>query len=269
MSDAERADITNAIWLCRTCHKMVDTDRARYPAEVLFEWRRAHESEITRRLGKTGDTIRLKFAQREVAGFDSCSYLAQQIVLDKPRFWEHKLTIELLRSGLVPVIDRWASLEKGLYTKAVNIVSADRAMDWFVARMDEIQSIVHAFGCLANEEFVRSWGPPGEPGNPQEIMRVCRLAIGCAERIIEWEECVRFVTLPTELAGLHHLLRGIAGRILQQFERIPEELSVPFASESPSGEYHIQLAIDLPDGWSEKVDLELSRIRRLGRFYRS
>jgi hypothetical protein len=31
MSSSERSDITNAIWLCRNCHKLADADAARFP----------------------------------------------------------------------------------------------------------------------------------------------------------------------------------------------------------------------------------------------
>src|SRR5436190_17522523 len=37
MSPTERADITNAIWLCRICHKLIDADATRFPAPLLFE----------------------------------------------------------------------------------------------------------------------------------------------------------------------------------------------------------------------------------------
>lgn len=115
MSDQERREITNAIWLCRNCHKLVDTDPVRFPAEVLFGWRRSHEDEITKRVGKLSETLRLKATARELPIFETCSYLAQQIVIDKPDHWEYKLTIELLRSRLDPVLSRWKDLEGGLY----------------------------------------------------------------------------------------------------------------------------------------------------------
>jgi len=39
MSNAERRDIANGIWLCKNCHKLVDTDWARFPPETLVEWK--------------------------------------------------------------------------------------------------------------------------------------------------------------------------------------------------------------------------------------
>lgn len=37
MTDAARAEITNAIWLCRNCHKLIDMDENLYTSEVLFK----------------------------------------------------------------------------------------------------------------------------------------------------------------------------------------------------------------------------------------
>src|ERR1700761_764747 len=46
LSLAELSDITNGIWLCRNCHKLIDNDPVRFPPELLFEWRRLHERTI-------------------------------------------------------------------------------------------------------------------------------------------------------------------------------------------------------------------------------
>ena len=40
LSDAERHDQGNAIWLCGSCARRVDNDVARYPAELLRTWKK-------------------------------------------------------------------------------------------------------------------------------------------------------------------------------------------------------------------------------------
>jgi hypothetical protein len=40
LSDAERHDQDNAIWLCYSCARQVDNDVARYPAELLRSWKK-------------------------------------------------------------------------------------------------------------------------------------------------------------------------------------------------------------------------------------
>jgi hypothetical protein len=73
MSAAERSDITNAIWLCRNCHKLVDTNARRYSADLLFEWRHTHERAITKRLGKTSDILQAEVLERRLTGFERVS----------------------------------------------------------------------------------------------------------------------------------------------------------------------------------------------------
>lgn len=47
MTDKQRADISNAIWLCAHCHKMVDDDELEYPAWKLEKWKIYHERNIS------------------------------------------------------------------------------------------------------------------------------------------------------------------------------------------------------------------------------
>ncbi len=41
LSEAERRDQGNAIWLCYTCARKVNSDVARYPADLLRSWKKA------------------------------------------------------------------------------------------------------------------------------------------------------------------------------------------------------------------------------------
>ncbi len=47
MTDQERSDISNGIWLCRECARKIDLDEAKYTTESLIEWKKAHEDWIT------------------------------------------------------------------------------------------------------------------------------------------------------------------------------------------------------------------------------
>ena len=193
MADGERSAITNAIWLCRNCHKLIDADAMRFPAELLFEWRREHERVVTESLGKAGAVLRQKVLQRSLAGFEDCSYLAQQIVIDRPDHWEYRLTAELLRTLLDPILLGWKTLEKGFYAHPLSIIPEADYTTWQSAQLASLTAQVQAIGGIMNGGLRASWGEPGEPGDPHEILRTCRLLAQACDRLLKWEEAVRFV----------------------------------------------------------------------------
>lgn len=253
MSPAERSDIANAIWLCRICHKLIDADVPRFPASLIFEWRREHEALIVQRLGKPGEMARQRVLSRELEEFRGCSYRAQQIVIDKPDFWEYKLTTELLRDKMPRVLSQWSALSKGLYTKSTVRIPLDEMMAWHQSKMDELGSIVDAFNGLINSELSASWGPPGTPGSESEILRACSLLADSCQRILDWEESVRFVYVPSEFKAVQSNLIGIGGRMLDKIAVIPKEMANIFEVDSPGGNHKINIVIDLPDGWVERT----------------
>ncbi len=70
MTDEERGEISNGIWLCRECARKIDLDEQKYPVELLYHWKKAHEDyiasnetrvtatrEVTVRDGGTGSII--------------------------------------------------------------------------------------------------------------------------------------------------------------------------------------------------------------------
>lgn len=52
MTDDERSEIDNAIWLCSNCHTMIDRDAGRYPVALLRAWKAQAELMAQSRLGK-------------------------------------------------------------------------------------------------------------------------------------------------------------------------------------------------------------------------
>ena len=262
MTSAERSDSTNAIWLCRNCHKLIDADASRFPVTLLFEWRRGHEREIVERLGKPGDQARQRVLARELEGFKGCSDLAQQIVIDKPDYWEYKLTVELLRSGLRAILPRWRQLHRNLYVKPLVQMQSNEALAWFQSKMNELTKLVEAAKGIVEEELPSAWGPPGTPGSDTEILRACSLYSELCQRILEWEESVRFVSVPSQFEGLQEALRGIGGRYIDKLAVVPVEMAKPFEQEHPKGNLHIQLVFDLPDGWLEQMRQALARVRK-------
>ena len=83
MTDTFRSEITNGIWLCRNCHKLIDNDPNRFSAELLFEWRNTHESYVIERVGTPNENLQLKLSAKDILPFTDDSSRARQIVHDR------------------------------------------------------------------------------------------------------------------------------------------------------------------------------------------
>jgi hypothetical protein len=130
MTPGNRSDIVNAIWLCVTCHKLIDDDPTRYPAGLLFEWQKSHERTIAQLVGKTGAELRRRYEDRHLEEFGNLSYLSERITLEKGRMWEWRLICEVLRFELAPVLRKWHALSKGLYMKPSKTIPKFETFQW-------------------------------------------------------------------------------------------------------------------------------------------
>ncbi|MBT2746586.1 MULTISPECIES: hypothetical protein [unclassified Lysobacter] len=192
MASIDRSGINNAIWLCANCHKIVDDDPNRYPAGLLFEWQREHESCVARKVGKVSAEARQRYEKRHLEEFGKLSYLAERLILEKGVDWEYLLTAEVLRYEIAPIVRRWNALKRGLYVKPYHRVDKWGFFTWMHGKSDEMLRIVRAFTALTNTEFARAWGAPGIAGNDVDIVSVCRLYGEVCSNTLAWEESVRF-----------------------------------------------------------------------------
>jgi hypothetical protein len=53
LTPEKRRDISNAVWLCQNCAKLIDNDEARFPIELLNSWKEEAEKRAFSQIGKT------------------------------------------------------------------------------------------------------------------------------------------------------------------------------------------------------------------------
>lgn len=259
MASANRSAITNAIWVCGNCHKMIDDDEIQFPAGLLFEWQREHERRIAEQVGKAGAELRNRYEKRHLEEFGRLSYLAERLIVEKGEHWEYRLTTEVLRFEMEPILRRWNALKRGLYLKPTRQIDKFDFIQWMLAKGDEGQNIAHAFSELSNVEFQRSWGENGVPGSDIAIVNACRLFAEMCESALRWEEDVRFLRADSAFDDVLALHVGIAGGMIDEAAKLPAFLSQTFGGEIQSGQYHLSLTLTLPDGWPEQVGAALDK----------
>lgn len=83
LSARQRSAITNAIWLCQNCAKLIDNDAARYTVDLLRQWKTLAEE--TARLGV--ESTGAAFALQPVSDDEMVKAYAQ--CFDRPAFQDH------------------------------------------------------------------------------------------------------------------------------------------------------------------------------------
>ncbi|OZY86033.1 HNH endonuclease [Cellvibrio mixtus] len=266
MAPSERSSINNAIWLCGNCHKIVDDDPAKFPAGLLFEWQRDHERRIARELGKSSADIRRRYEDRHLEEFGRLSYLAERIILEKGDFWEYRLTVEVLRYEVEPIKQRWMALTNGLYVKPVVRIDEGTFFNWAQGKVNELSKIIGAFDGLTNRELVASWGPRGVPGNDMHIVTTCRLYRELCVSTLDWEESIRFSSVPEECVEMHNYLSGVGVTVFDNVAKILTFLNDVIEKKPESGSFKLQLEFSLPNNWSENVSNAMKNaVAALGR----
>ncbi|AVX05483.1 hypothetical protein MXMO3_02975 [Maritalea myrionectae] len=272
MTDAARAEITNGIWLCTNCHRTIDNDPRKYPADLLFAWREKHETYVRSNLGKRSDKFSEKLVSEELLPFASYPAIVRRIVIDKPEGWELRLTAELLRYLNQSHFRRMRDLRDGLYTETKIQVEGWYAATWIDERLGELADLFGPIERVLNR-LVESWGAPGEPGNLNEIHHNCKLFGDALARVIEHEEKVHFATLPKHFEPVQQLLKNNASSQAEKLHDIPtiidQHLELFEQGEigkpgKPMSAFHT-IDISLPKGWSKRLSFAIDRANRIER----
>lgn len=266
MSDAARAEITNSIWLCRNCHKLIDTDEQKYTSNILFAWREQHEEYIQSELGSVTDRIQLEEQTAELSLFQNYPPVARRIVIDKPEGWEFRLAAELMRYLNRPLFRRIEDLREGLYLKPQVHINDEDVLSWIQKRIAERSNLIPpAVGLL--DKLTESFGPPGKPGNAEEIHHTACLIRDYLEQIVQYEEEICFANVPQKYEKLVSLLKNLIGSQASKLEEIPNTLDevVSLIGTDHGGTVenpHIvnkTITFELPDNWEKQMTREFKR----------
>ncbi len=266
LSDVVRASVTNAIWLCRNCHKLIDADADQYPSEHLFAWREEHENYLRLELGTSTDRRALNDEGLRLAQFDGYPPVVRRIVIDKPDGWEWRLTAELMKFLNEPYFRKLRGLREGLYHREQTDIAESDVLDWLRNRLSECSALVAPPANLINR-LGFAWGKAGEIGDVGEIHHICRLLRDSLSEIVTFEERLHFANVPEAYEKSLNLLKGVLGSQIEKLGEIPRTLDEVIAligSDDESDEIEprvIKKSIDfqVPEGWEEDFARELKR----------
>lgn len=204
------------------------------------------------------EMLRLRGIRR---GFENETRQAQDLVFNRPRFWEHKLTIELLRTSLLPIRQQFDDLKRGLIYKKATLIKGLAFLDWANAKSKDLLALVQLLTIMLTEEVMASWGPPGVEGNPLEIKGVVDKVASACRELIEWETEVHFVVTSSAFEPAKEKMAGWTAQIFDEVCSVPDKLEEPFKQADPSGTYNINLVFKEMPGLQEFLQ-ELEELKK-------
>ena len=86
----------------------------------------------------------------------------KKIAMEKPRYWEFLLAIELLEPKLKSIKGSYEEIEKGLvFNKTTYLRTYEEFSNWFHGALKDLQKLISMFVPIIADELGKSFGPPG------------------------------------------------------------------------------------------------------------
>ncbi|MDM8011955.1 MAG: hypothetical protein QUV08_13430 [Parasphingorhabdus sp.] len=270
MTDQLRSEISNAIWLCRNCHKKIDHDPKKFTSALLFGWREKHDEYVASHLGSQTDKLEYALLQDELLPFADYPPIIRRIAIDKPAGWEWSLTAELLRYLNAPIFRKLRDIRDEVFVGAAEHIDDGRVFDWVSERLGEMTGLIAPVGKIF-ERFNRAWGALGEPGDIEEIHHTSILLRDLLEQVVSHEERISCVKVSDEFETLIGLLKNALGSQIDQLADLPNRLDriVSMIDEERAEEADKPLVISetfefsLPDNWEKIMKREMKLAKNL------
>jgi hypothetical protein len=157
-----------------------------------------------------------------ISEFRGESTRAIQLAAEKPRFWEHLLTEELVRTKLARVTRRYEELQRGLVFRPARVITGQEFQRWIRGKLIDLRSIVDWIKTTMEEEFQTAWGPPGKPGDALEILEASNKLLGGCEALLNWEIDALNTYPPESLEKVRDAMRGSTAELIAALNPITE-----------------------------------------------
>jgi hypothetical protein len=257
MSDIARGDISNGIWLCQTCSKLIDSDASKFTVDLLYAWRNAHEESTS--LKVSGSKWKEITTNKLLRGFELESTTAQQLILDKPKHWTHLLTSEMLKYKLGKIAREYDSLRRGTtYRPTIVLRDTAEVQRWIMGKMDDLIHLVDMMKEAATNDLIKAANDTENPNSADDIKYTTDILGKAAQALFEWDASVKFTNLPNELTHAQEIMEQWGEPLFHALLKIPHSLDQILENPSKSGTHTITITFEPPHN-SKEVNKEIQR----------
>lgn len=161
---------------------------------------------------------------------------ALQIVLEKPRSWEHRLLAQAMTDEIRKHSHLRQTEERNLAPGPGEDVTPDRIIGWLQGRFADLKRSFGAVGTLFNEVIPEALGPSGVSGDVRKVLSAARSVGDIYCDLLEWSQRLGRVTTPfEECATLVQEMRPMVRKTLREMDelgpRILREIQAAYESQ--------------------------------------
>jgi hypothetical protein len=216
-------------------------------------------------------TIRAKIVRCSLSeALQDLSGAALLLVVQKPTAWEYRLFSQVLSDEISRLANIKRDLNYGLALgKAVKLGGNPSAvMEWLGRKIGEIMSFVDSANVLFKAAIPNAFGPPGEPGDVEEIVYAAKRLAEVYKRILEWTIEFRCIQVEDEFSHLIELIPRMSHNAIEEIEAFAINLNKQiegtvrrYEETKQPQTIHITLTLSCPD--MSELDDEFNRLKKL------
>lgn len=155
--------------------------------------------------------------------FYSLGTRSLRTVLERPRAWEFRLFLEALMEEVDRRAGQFKEYSAGLTLDVAEFVPASNAIEWILTRFHELEGLVESANTLFNSSAQEAFGPPGQSGNPGEIVWVTHMLGDLLDNAFKWARRIRCARIEEPFESLKPELVFFVQDIFKQFQKFPGE----------------------------------------------
>ncbi|MGD0037711.1 MAG: DUF4062 domain-containing protein [Bacteroidota bacterium] len=200
-----------------------------------------------------GLSLKLRLKDNVIPKDPNLSGESIRIYLEKPEAWEYRLFAHSLIDQIKSLDDRKREYELGLTLGVSEKVTVSNLSDWCGTRVNELLLISNTLTKIAPDAMSHAFGPPGKPGDADEIIFVTRKLSAIYLEAIEWFQRVNRASFDNKLKNLQNMMSAFSKTFIDQISnlapRIIKEVDEYYSLPEPRSarSLTISLSIEIPN----------------------
>jgi hypothetical protein len=153
-----------------------------------------------------------------------------RLIIERPRGWEYLLFSEALQREVSSSADLKRDWTHNVVFGPQTLASALWLSQFIQGKFSEVHRVVENLQALFDKALPAAFGPPGHPGDPEEIIYVTKRVGDIYRSLMNWKLEFSRLSAPDELIQLRTLAAGLCDNTITEVEQFAVKVSSELAA---------------------------------------